>query len=457
MGKHKTTAELQTAFAVYKGADGNVDLEGFKSCIRELGIHQSDEELSELMRTADLDSSGTIDFSEFRKLFDAAHLRGVFEGIDEDNSGSITEEELHRALVSMHIHVTRSDVRKMVKRVDLNSDGYVSLEEFSEIFSGIPNATLESVARAWVHSAGSDVGSDLAPPIPPKDLPLGQFLVAGGFGGICSRTFTAPLERVKLQAQTGTLGNAGVFQSMRNIAAKEGIASGLFAGNFTNCLRVFPFAGMSCVFYSRFVKYLPCDSELDPMEPVWRAVAGGLAGVCATALTYPLDVIRAKQTVKATSETQSIRQVAKSIVEKGGSRALYKGMQSTLFAVAPVIGLQQASYDVLKQVFINGGYVEPSVGSFLGFGALAGLCAQCVVYPLDVVRRRIQLDKIPTNNQSPAGAGVRLYTWLALRSVAKADGFRGLYAGIVPTMMKVAPAVAVSVVCRDYVLGRLGD
>ena len=71
-----------------------------------------------------------------------------------------SEEELHRALVSMHIHVTRSDVRKMVKRVDLNSDGYVSLEEFSEIFSGIPNATLESVARAWVHSAGSDVGSD---------------------------------------------------------------------------------------------------------------------------------------------------------------------------------------------------------------------------------------------------------------------------------------------------------
>jgi len=27
----------------------------------------------------------------------------------------------------------------------------------------------------------------------------------------------------------------------------------------------------------------------------------------------------------------------------------------------------------------------------------------------------------------------------------------------VPTMMKVGPAVAVSVVCRDFVLGRLDD
>ena len=60
---------------------------------------------------------------------------------------------------------------------------------------------------------------------------------------------------------------------------------------------------MSCVFYSRFVKYLLCDNELDPMEPVWRAAAGGMAGICATSLTYPLDVIRAKQTVEATSQT----------------------------------------------------------------------------------------------------------------------------------------------------------
>ena len=84
------------------------------------------------------------------------------------------------------------------------------------------------------------------------------------FGGISSRTATAPLERVKIQAQMGN--RAALMSQLSKILSKEG-ASGLWAGNFTNCLRVFPFAGLSCVFYSRFVKYLPCDNVLDPMEP----------------------------------------------------------------------------------------------------------------------------------------------------------------------------------------------
>ena len=115
-----------------------------------------------------------------------------------------------------------------------------------------------------------------------------------------------------------------------------------------------------------------------------------------------------------------------------------------------------------------------SVGTFLALGAAAGMCAQCVVYPLDVVRRRVQLNKLPPDmqtNKQPVtvtriattpraavpvtGTGVRLYTWMALRSVVRADGPASLYAGIVPTMLKVAPAVAVSVTCRDHVLGRL--
>ena len=70
-----------------------------------------------------------------------------------------------------------------------------------------------------MHSAGTDVGTDLAPPIPPKDLPLYQFLLAGGFGGISSRTTTAPLERVKIQAQMGN--RAALMSQLSRILSKE--------------------------------------------------------------------------------------------------------------------------------------------------------------------------------------------------------------------------------------------
>ena len=42
----------------------------------------------------------------------------------------------------------------MIAKVDQNHDGLITFDEFVEIFGNVPNATLEGVARAWVHSAG---------------------------------------------------------------------------------------------------------------------------------------------------------------------------------------------------------------------------------------------------------------------------------------------------------------
>jgi solute carrier family 25 phosphate transporter 23/24/25/41 len=141
---------------------------------------------------------------------------------------------------------------------------------------------------------------------------------------------------------------------------------------------------------------------------------------------------------------------AKSIVAKGGVRGLWGGLGATLLAVAPFVGLQQASYDVMKLTLIDKGLASPSVGFFTACGVASGLTAQTIVYPLDVLRRRIQVEGVESS-------WARLYTLPALRRVVQTDGFRGLFAGLIPTYMKVAPAVATSLVVRDAILGRLSD
>ena len=102
---------------------------------------------------------------------------------------------------------------------------------------------MDGLACAWMHStphqagvAGVDIGSDLVPQISvsatqqanghgPK---LWHTVLAGGLGGMASRTGTAPLETIKLAAQTR--GIKGVASEARAVIAARGMA-GLWAGN----------------------------------------------------------------------------------------------------------------------------------------------------------------------------------------------------------------------------------
>ena len=85
--KRRTASELEEAFTSFANDIGLLDTEGFQRCMHGLGIEQTDEELDTLMRTADVDQSGTVDLTEFKELFNDANLKQVFQKIDDDRSG----------------------------------------------------------------------------------------------------------------------------------------------------------------------------------------------------------------------------------------------------------------------------------------------------------------------------------------------------------------------------------
>jgi len=72
-----------------------------------------------------------------------------------------------------------------------------------------------------------------------------------------------------------------------------------------------------------------------------------------------------------------------------------------------------------------------------------------VSYPLDVIRRRMQMkgamsDRFPYRN-----------TPHAIATIVKTEGVRGLYKGILPNLLKVAPSVAIAFVTYEAVKARL--
>jgi solute carrier family 25 (mitochondrial phosphate transporter), member 23/24/25/41 len=72
----------------------------------------------------------------------------------------------------------------------------------------------------------------------------------------------------------------------------------------------------------------------------------------------------------------------------------------------------------------------------LACGAAAGLVSSTITFPLDLVRRRMQLE---------GQGGQHRYTGYmdVVRTVYRTGGFRGFYAGILPEYYKVCPGVAI--------------
>lgn len=103
----------------------------------------------------------------------------------------------------------------------------------------------------------------------------------------------------------------------------------------------------------------------------------------------------------------------------------------------------------------------------LAFGGIAGLVGQTATYPLDVVRRRMQVPQYSAGFLSSAPlASMRrisqqtgppltpkaLYrsTWDGLTTIARSSGWRALFAGLSINYMKVVPSTAVGFTAYDY-------
>ena len=83
-----------------------------------------------------------------------------------------------------------------------------------------------------------------------------------------------------------------------------------------------------------------------------------------------------------------------STIRQEGLRGIYRGIGPTLAGILPYAGLKFYVYQSLKQYYrsTDGHSAQRlPIAVMLSFGAGAGLVAQTVTYPLDVVRRQMQV------------------------------------------------------------------
>ena len=119
---------------------------------------------------------------------------------------------------------------------------------------------------------------------------------------------------------------------------------------------------------------------------------------------------------------------------------------------------------VLKEEAMQHWGPELATAPQIGIGIAAGIIAQTITFPLDVVRVRMQMAikasvTQPAANQtaaSPTANQPYQYnyksTYDGLRSIVRASGPRGLFAGLSMAYMRVIPNSSISLTVRDYAM-----
>ncbi|KAJ4855480.1 mitochondrial carrier [Trichoderma afarasin] len=291
--------------------------------------------------------------------------------------------------------------------------------------------------------------------------PVVAAFCGGGVAGAVSRTVVSPLERLKILFQIQSAGRdaykLSVGQALGKMWREEGWR-GFMRGNGTNCIRIVPYSAVqfsSYNFYKKniFEPYLGTD-----LSPFARLVCGGLAGITSVVFTYPLDIVRTRLSIQSASFAELGTRTGKlpgmwaTLVSmyktEGGMSALYRGIVPTVAGVAPYVGLNFMVYESIRQAFTPEGEQNPSALRKLLAGAISGAVAQTCTYPFDVLRRRFQINTM-------SGMGYQYKSISdAVRVIVLQEGVKGLYKGIVPNLLKVAPSMASSwlsfEVTRDF-------
>lgn len=99
-------------------------------------------ELLEMLKSADTDGSGEINYTEFlAATIDANvymredYLKTAFQMFDKDGSGKIDNEEVLELLQGEDLSnlVSKDAIQKALHEIDANGDGEIDFEEFMEM------------------------------------------------------------------------------------------------------------------------------------------------------------------------------------------------------------------------------------------------------------------------------------------------------------------------------------
>jgi solute carrier family 25 (mitochondrial phosphate transporter), member 23/24/25/41 len=107
-----------------------------------------------------------------------------------------------------------------------------------------------------------------------------------------------------------------------------------------------------------------------------------------------------------------------------------------------------STFEALKLTYLRStGKDEPGVLALLAFGSISGSVGATSVYPLNLVRTRLQASGSSGHPQRYTGV------WDVATKTYQREGWRGFYRGLFPTLAKVCRGLEVYILNFLLILG----
>lgn len=313
-------------------------------------------------------------------------------------------------------------------------------------------------------------------------------LISGGTAGLFEALCCHPLDTIKVRMQiykrTGNVA-PGFLTIGKQIYSNEGFLA-LYKGLGAVVIGIIPKMAIRFSSYESYKSFLT-DKQTGTISTGNTFIAGVGAGITEAVLVVnPMEVVKIRLQAQAlaavpsasTIATESVAAVASgagpvastvaaaqpkytnavqacyTIVKEEGFGALYRGVSLTAARQATNQGANFTVYSKLRESLqkYHGSDNLPSWETSC-IGLVSGAIGPFSNAPLDTIKTRLQKDR-STDSQGRSGFA-RIATIGS--QLIKEEGFRALYKGITPRVMRVAPGQAVTFTVYEFVRRRLDE
>lgn len=298
----------------------------------------------------------------------------------------------------------------------------------------------------------------MADTLPQEDIDSDPYrslkdIFCGTAGGIAQVLVGQPFDTTKVRIQSAPPGTySSSWDVVKKLLAKEGPLA-FYKGTLTPLIGIGAVVSVQFAVNEQMKRFFKAKNNGGEMTLPQFFMAGSASGLANGLIAGPIEHIRIRLQTQTTGpkDFAGPLDVIKKLYNRGGVRLLFKGLGATELREGIGSGSYFLTYEGLVQRQMKKeGKTRQQLESWklCTFGGLAGYTMWLSIYPIDVLKSNMQADSY----MNPKFGSYSQ----AARYIFQKFGARGFFKGIVPTLLRAAPANAATFVAFEETMRLIG-